>query len=242
MMEYHKYTKEEKFAKYKAFTEYFGLDPVIGFDEVDNKFVKELEENIKKTGHMESEAWTEGWKRGISYTSGRFIYNFIRKTKPRRVLETGVAKGVSTSYILSGLRTNRVGFLVSVDINEKTGFLVNDILKDRWLLLRGQTRNVLPTVMVNNLDLFLHDSDHSYDNMMFEYKWAHTKLKIGGVLLSHDINKNNAMFDFSRKTEEELFFIPSSIGEYVVGAIIKSHDVDFNSQVDVDSWLKGENE
>lgn len=245
MFEYHKFTEEEKFSRYSSFCRHLGLERTLN-PSVNDSYVTGLEETIKETGHMESQAWAEGWERGISYTSGRIVYNFVRQTKPRKLLETGVAKGVSTSYILSALHANEAGFLLSVDTNYKAGFLVNDELKYRWALLHGKSKDILPKLVCGDLDVFLHDSDHAYDNMMFEYTWAYPRLKVGGVLLSHDINRNNAIFDFVELVDEKLLFMPSSQKGYVIGVIIKTHDVkpsELQTDVeDVDAWFSKEAE
>lgn len=50
---------------------------------------------------------------------------------------------------------------------------------------------------IGKVDIFLHDSEHTYDNMMFEYATAWDYLPKGGLLLSHDISWNNAGRDFA---------------------------------------------
>jgi len=44
------------------------------------------------------------------------LYNLIRDTRPSIVVETGVASGVSTAYILQALEDNRKGKLYSIDL------------------------------------------------------------------------------------------------------------------------------
>ena len=51
---------------------------------------------------------------------------------------------------------------------------------------------------VAEIDIFLHDSEHSYKNMLWEFQTAWTYLKVGGLLLSHNIDSNNAFSDFCR--------------------------------------------
>jgi hypothetical protein len=53
--------------------------------------------------------------------------------------------------------------------------------------------------MLGSIDIFIHDSEHSYENMMFEYMTAWDHLKEGGILLSDDTNLNKAFSDFSAK-------------------------------------------
>jgi hypothetical protein len=49
---------------------------------------------------------------------------------------------------------------------------------------------------VGEIGVFLHDSEHSYENMLFEYQSAWAHLKSGGILLSHNIDTNNAFSEF----------------------------------------------
>ena len=43
--------------------------------------------------------------------------------------------------------------------------------------------------------IFFHDSDHSYENMFFEFQWAWNNLQ-AEVIISDDIDGNDAFFDF----------------------------------------------
>lgn len=52
---------------------------------------------------------------------------------------------------------------------------------------------------LGKINMFIHDSQHSYENMMFEYITAWNHLKEGGILLSDDTNLNRAFIDFSAK-------------------------------------------
>jgi hypothetical protein len=58
--------------------------------------------------------------------------------------------------------------------------------------------------MLGSIDIFIHDSEHSYENMMFEYITAWHYLKEGGILLSDDTNLNKAFSDFSARVGSNL--------------------------------------
>jgi hypothetical protein len=57
---------------------------------------------------------------------------------------------------------------------------------------------LLPAVVagVPAVDIFLHDSLHTYRNMRFEYQTVWPHLREGGVLLSDDVAMNRAFGDF----------------------------------------------
>jgi predicted O-methyltransferase YrrM len=153
--------------------------------------------------------------------SPEILYVIIRLLRPKIVVETGVSAGVSSAFILQALEDNEHGELFSIDypnyaINEannvpKTGFAVPEYLHNRWTLHIGKSQDLLVPVLEDcgNIDLFLHDSEHSYNNMLWEYETAWMKLRDGGLLMSHDINDNTAFSDFSNEVKHkytEIFF------------------------------------
>jgi len=155
------------------------------------------------------------------------LYLFVRAARPERIVETGVAAGFSSSYLLQGLADNGGGRMVSIDLPtldpsgrvdrdgvtdrsrvrsaERTGFIVPDRLRDRWELRLGDAKELLPRTLgeLAPIDLFFHDSDHSYDHMLWEYRTAWPLLRAGGWLLSDDVTRNRAFADFCREVGVE---------------------------------------
>jgi predicted O-methyltransferase YrrM len=144
------------------------------------------------------------------------LYFLIRELKPDTVVETGVHRGVSSLFILQALHDNKKGKLFSIDLpfaeyitdnkmetksilqTEKIGICVPKQLQEKWNLILGDSKNELPKILkkINSLDIFLHDSKHTYEHMTWEYKiiWPH--LKSNGVLISDDTNWNESFKDF----------------------------------------------
>lgn len=149
----------------------------------------------------------------------QILYFLVRKLKPKIVVETGVAAGNSSGYILQGLHDNGSGKLYSVDLpfqwyvygknhelhldslptGNVSGYLVPKTLRRKWNLIIGNTYDKLPKLIksLGKIDIFLHDSEHTYKTMMFEYKTAWLHIKDSGVLLSDDIHFTQAFEDFS---------------------------------------------
>jgi hypothetical protein len=161
-----------------------------------------------------------------------FLYVIVRMLRPEVVVETGVAAGISSAFILQALQDNNRGRLCSIDFpnyalmdsslipeGKEPGFAIPPRLKERWNLRLGKSKDLLPSLLaeLGRADIFLHDSEHTYDNMMFEYTTAWDYLAIGGLLLSHDISWNNAFTDFARKVRRK----PTEIYFTGVGAIVK---------------------
>jgi predicted O-methyltransferase YrrM len=151
------------------------------------------------------------------------LYVIVRLLKPQVVVETGVSAGISTAYILKALHDEGTGVLYSIDLpskyytpppelatfprlhaeplsEEQVGFAVPENLKERWSLKLGKSREVLPSLLreIGCVDMCLHDSEHSYETMMFEFATFWNHLRPGGVLLSHDISWNKAFGDFCK--------------------------------------------
>lgn len=172
-----------------------------------------------------------------------WIYVICRIVKPTVVVETGVASGVSSTYILKALADNNHGKLVSIDMpnygkkltlahpeysnikanaivrENETGWVVPENLRNRWTLKLGLGQELLvPTLEeLGQIDLFFHDSEHTYNNMMFEFRNAWRFLRSGGLLLSHDITWNNSFADFAKEVKRNFIHIYFTSA----GAIIK---------------------
>jgi predicted O-methyltransferase YrrM len=156
------------------------------------------------------------------------LYLLVRKYKPDVFVETGVARGVSSAYILCAMKENGKGHLYSIDLpaklasadsnqlidkqiyqladgqihhNYEVGYFVPEYLKDSWTLILGDARQELPQLLdkLGKVDIFLHDSLHTYDHMMFEYQTAYPHIVEGGLLLSDDVLWNRAFYDFCKK-------------------------------------------
>ena len=138
----------------------------------------------------------------------RCCYLLCRLIEPAVVVETGVAYGVSSAFILRALEENGRGILHSVDLpplrraaERSWGIAVPEELRDRWRLQRGASGRVLPGLLreTGPVDLFVHDSLHAHRNMRreFEIVWPH--LRAGGVILADDVERNRAFDELRRK-------------------------------------------
>ena len=177
-------------------------------------------------------------------SAGEDFYVFLRMIKPEIVIETGVFAGVSSAFILKALEDNNKGLLYSIDYplseqeyaaalasglespapllpeGKEPGFAIPENVKGRWVFKKGKSKEILPNLLkeLGKVDVFLHDSQHTYENMIFEYSSAWDYLTEGGLLLSHDIAANSAFDDFSKKVRRKPFDIYFRGG---VGVIIK---------------------
>ncbi|MGP8078996.1 MAG: class I SAM-dependent methyltransferase [Dehalococcoidales bacterium] len=178
------------------------------------------------------------------------LYTLCRALKPTVVVETGVASGVSSAYILRALDKNNHGKLFSIDvpwytvtgnwkadftdedmkvqpIEKQSGWIIHESLKGRWELLLGKTSDKLSDLLnkVGPVEVFFHDSEHSYENMSREFRTAWPALRKGGILIAHNVDVNNAFADFERSAGGESFRLSgiNNDGRWItIGAKIKS--------------------
>ncbi len=140
---------------------------------------------------------------------GHVAYVICRALHPTTVVETGVAYGSSSTYILAALEMNRHGDLHSIDLPSildpkanLVGRLIPEGLRSRWHLHLGASRRVLPQLLktVRSVDLFFHDSLHTRRNMNWEFSAVTPYLTSGSVVLSDDVHWNHTFADWARRT------------------------------------------
>jgi predicted O-methyltransferase YrrM len=146
-----------------------------------------------------------------SYNDGdagllRTIWCLVRHLRPDRVIETGVAHGLTSRVILEALESNRAGHLWSIDLpprervwQKQVGTAVGGRFADRWSYMRGSSRRLLPDLLsrVGQIDLFIHDSLHSERNVLFELDQACAAVRPGGAIVVDDIDVNGAFQSFT---------------------------------------------
>jgi hypothetical protein len=101
----------------------------------------------------------------------RAIWCLVRHLHATKVVETGVAHGVTSRFVLEGLTRNGGGSLWSIDlppqmiseVHSQIGAAVDDSMTDMWTYIRGSSRRHLRRLLQDTgpIDLFIHDSAHT---------------------------------------------------------------------------------
>lgn len=138
----------------------------------------------------------------------RAVWCIVRHLKPLRVIETGVGHGFTSRLILEAIARNGAGHLSSIDrpplddaLGAKVGIAVTQSLRDRWTLVAGSSRRCLPGLLKRSgsIDLFIHDSLHTEENVLFEMEHAWAALRPGGLAVIDDIDSNAGFGSFVRQ-------------------------------------------
>jgi predicted O-methyltransferase YrrM len=131
------------------------------------------------------------------------IYCIVRAAKPALMVETGVAQGKSSTLALLAMHHNKKGKLISIDFpnpkgntladgavtsteGKEIGWLAPSYLRTRWELHLGDARKLLPDIFKikanKKIDIFFHDSLHTYEHARFEFETAAQHIKKGIIL------------------------------------------------------------
>lgn len=156
-----------------------------------------------------------------------FLYAAVRVSCPNVVFETGVFDGLSSALILRAMERNAVGELISIDLPAQetivdatdrmlegalppgcsSGWIVPDCLRARYRLYLGDSKSLLPEALelYKSVDIFWHESLHTYQHQLFEYRTAWPYVIPNGLLLSDDIFWTAAFHRFCKKQRLKYF-------------------------------------
>jgi predicted O-methyltransferase YrrM len=172
------------------------------FWDVWREVIKELENQGIRPGPGSFRAWSDG-DAGLT----RAIWCLVRHLKPACVVETGVAHGVTSRFVLDALEKNEHGHLWSIDLpplerdwQQQVGLAVGGRHQARWTYIKGSSRRRLPGLLseLGQIDLFIHDSLHSKRNVVFEMERAWPALRPGGAMVVDDVDVNGGFEAFTR--------------------------------------------
>ena len=167
------------------------------------KVIRELAAKGIHAGPESFKKWNDGDAGFI-----RAIWCLVRCLQPRHVVETGVAHGVTSRFILEALEKNGRGHLWSIDRppmerewKAQIGAAVDGRIQHRWSYIQGSSRRRLPGLIsqLGEIDLFVHDSLHSERNVRFEMDRAWAALRPGGAIVVDDIDANRGFHGFTRE-------------------------------------------
>lgn len=142
---------------------------------------------------------------GMSDFELSFLCGALKKFKPKKIVEVGVAAGGTTSVILNCMKLLNYEFeMYSVDICEqcyldvakKTGFIAQELLKEKSI------KNVLHQFMLGNtiakkveeigkgIDFVILDTMHSLPGELLDFIALYPYLDAGAVIIFHDVGQS----------------------------------------------------
>ena len=121
-----------------------------------------------------------------------FLNGVVRKFKPKKILEIGVAKGGSSSIILNAIKDIEGAHLYSIDLSNSTdiGKCVKNFFPqflDKWTLYLGDVAAKFMEEIGNNIDMVFIDSAHFEPGEILDFLIVLPFLKNGAIVGFHDI-------------------------------------------------------
>jgi predicted O-methyltransferase YrrM len=135
------------------------------------------------------------------------LYGLTRWLRPAVAVESGGFIGMSSAFILKALADEKLNTarLYSIELSEKCeqGALIPEDLRSsgQFVAMRGRIEDLLKRGQLPpSIDMFLHDSSHSYRHMLWEFRKFWPRLRDKGLLVSHDVQMNAAFPEFIAET------------------------------------------
>ena len=158
-------------------------------------FMKEMGDRLRTLGNKSS----------MGIFDAAVLMALTRKLAPTICVETGGNLGMSSSFILQGMRDAGVkaGRLLSVEVdpNISVGSMIPEGLKSGFNSMIGDVKEFMKkNLFPDQIDLFLHDSSHRYKYQYLEFRYFWKRLRPAGVLISHDVNFNASFVDYVSST------------------------------------------
>ena len=193
----------------------------------ETQLLRDIEAQVKDVDFFRTKRWDHVVQLGLY----RFLVAVTtRAIAPSVFIETGVLHGLTTNFTLWALEKNSSGSLISIDApsyfgenpanvdgiqdslppGKEPGWVIAEKYRSRWQLEVGTSLERLPKLIekTGTIDMFLHDSDHTYETMQFEMETAWPALRPGGVLICDNIDMNTAFFDFCNMVGIAPFVFP----------------------------------
>ena len=166
----------------------------------------------------------EKHKADLKVNFGRRLgwYVFVRVTKPKIIIETGVDKGLGSCVLISALIKNAddgfKGEYFGTDINPKAGYLLTGKYAEFGKILYGDSIESLKK-FDKQIDLFINDSDHSAEYEAQEYEIIKNKLSEKAIILGDNAHCNNKLYSFAHKNNMNfIFFKEEPLDHWSIGA------------------------
>ena len=184
-------------------------------------YFREVEDNQELRAYMRARLLESHRDREFDETPyyGRRIgwYALIRATRPRVVVETGTEKGLGSLIIAEALRANEYGHLHTVDIEESSGLLIGP--EYGQFVSRVHSDSLRALADIKDVDLFIHDSDHSAAHERNEFIAIAPNLTGSAIVLSDNSHATSELSAWSSvEARRFLYFSEEPLDHWYRGA------------------------
>lgn len=131
-------------------------------------------------------------------------YAIIRAIEPENVVETGTHLGLGSCVIAAALLRNGHGRLNTIDIDADSGHLIGQ----PWasVIDRRVGSSIDELAKMRDVDMFLHDSLHTYDYESRELAAVEPNLRADAIVLSDNAHDSAALSDWAERSGRHYLF------------------------------------
>jgi hypothetical protein len=131
-------------------------------------------------------------------------YAIVRAAQPDLVVETGTHLGLGSCVIAAALLRNGHGRLTTIDIDPEAGYLIGE----PWAsVIDRRTGNSVELLgSLKDVDMFLHDSLHTYDYETEELTAVEPNLHADAIILSDNAHESSALSDWAERSGRHYLF------------------------------------
>jgi len=131
-------------------------------------------------------------------------YAIVRAAQPETVVETGTALGLGSCVLAAAVLRNGHGRVTTIDVEPEAGYFIGG----QWgsVIDRRVGSSVELLADVGPVDLFLHDSLHTYDYEASELAAVEPNLSADAVVLSDNAHHSAALSDWAERTGRRYLF------------------------------------
>jgi hypothetical protein len=171
-------------------------------------WMQELEDDTKLVDHLTSRL-SSNPRRRICATEPHWArrfgwYALVRAAQPDHVVETGTHLGLGSSAIAAALLRNGHGRLTTIDVDPDAGYLIGEPWASVIDRRTGSSIEVLAGM--RDVDMFLHDSLHTYDYETAELAAVEPNLRADAIILSDNAHDSSALSDWAERTGRHYLF------------------------------------
>lgn len=131
-------------------------------------------------------------------------YAIIRALQPDNVVETGTHLGLGSCVIAAALLRNGHGRLTTIDIDDDAGHLIDEPYAS--VIDRRVGSSVAELASLRDVDMFLHDSLHTYGYESRELASVEPNLRADAIVLSDNAHDSAALSDWAERTGRRYLF------------------------------------
>jgi Methyltransferase domain len=183
-------------------------------------WMQELENDTQLVDHLTTRL-SSNPRRRICATEPHWArrfgwYALVRAAQPDHVVETGTHLGLGSCAIAAALLRNGHGRLTTIDVDPEAGYLIGEPWASVIDRRTGSSIDVLAEL--NEVDMFLHDSLHTYDYEARELSAVEPNLHAGAIILSDNAHESSALSDWAERSGRHyLFFKEQPLGHWWPG-------------------------